>query len=105
MWINDLNEFRKQFPKAKVLFSVNDGIFGDYDSIYTSDATVYTNEFAEYNDKLLEEDDLREEISYDIVSGNPDAREWSDENFELEIDDVIKTHEIEFKTYIIVNIG
>lgn len=105
MWIDDLNEFRKQFPDAKVLFSVNEGTFDEYDSVYTMDAHVYTNEFADYNEKLLEEDDLREEISYDIVSGNPDAREWSDENFELEIDDVIKKEEIEFKTYIIVHVG
>ena len=105
-FINQLNEKVLKYPEASIIFSVSeDTSFHEHNSLYIPDCDtyIYVEDMAEYGDKLLCEEDLEDELCYDL-GGIGDYSDFSDEEFDKMIEEKIK-NEYEFMKYIIVKVG
>lgn len=99
MWLEKLDELRKEYPNAKVIFSPEDG------DIYIEKAKVELRILYRYNDSLMDKYELYEEIGICLESEFPDFFEWTENNANIQIEKVIKEENIKAELYIVVIVG
>lgn len=108
MWLDKVNKLKLENPEAEIIFSISEY---DVDFEENSGWYLFNNAKIELSRRILFGDEftddkgrLEELVVEDLISEYPEMMEWSDENFQVEVDKRLKELEKEWKTYIIVNI-
>ena len=100
-----LNKKVSEYPEAEIIFSVSeDTSFHEHSSLYIPDCDtyMYVEDMVRYGDKLLCEEDLTDELLYDLCID--DCSDLSDDKLLEMVEEKIK-NEYKFTKYIIIRVG
>jgi len=88
-WLEKLNKLVEGNPGAQVIHMVSEEANnGEYSRMSCDEISVRLTQYIilNENDMIEDEEDVKENLANKICSDIPEAKEWSDENLDIEVD-------------------